>query len=111
MGNEGILFRVDFRNAFCYFRNMETVFDFNPSNEELRALFFDLETAEEVRREYKELQPLGFDPCIVFLLIGRQQWAEAKKYAKKADDPSMRLDLLADIAKAEEGARLGETLV
>lgn len=90
---------------------MVSVLDFDPTEEELKALFYDLETAEEVRREYKELQPLGFDSSVVRLLIGRQKWAEAKKHAKKAEDPLMRLNLLADIAKAEEGARLGEALV
>lgn len=82
---------------------METVFDFTPTDEELRALFWDLETAEEMRRQYREHGPPEDPTMVVYLLIRREQWQQAEKYAKKAAGKNLKFNLIADIEKARIG--------
>lgn len=91
---------------------METVFDFNPTQEELKTLFGSLETAEEVREQHRSApNESAPDPTVVYLLIERKQWKKAREYAQNFDDETRLGCLLPDIGKAEESDETGETLV
>lgn len=89
---------------------MKTVFDFEPTKAELRALFYDEEGAERACRERSE-SPLDVDPLVPYLLIGRAEWDQAIEYANQLDDAELQQCILSDIAKAREGATIGETMV
>lgn len=90
---------------------METVFDFNPTEEELKALFGSLEDAEKARRDYESTPPKEPDMNIVYLLIGRKQWKKAEQYAQKFDRETKVGCLLPDIDKAKESEEAGWTIV
>lgn len=91
---------------------METVFDYNPTEEELKALFGGPAEAEEARRRYEQAGDLGGpDPEIIYLLIIRERWDEAEAYTRKFDREMATGTLLPDIAKARQGAEVGQPLV
>ena len=89
---------------------MKTVFDFEPTKTELRALFYDEENAERARREWSESPP-DVDPLVPYLLIGRGEWDQAIEHANQLDDADLQQSILSDIAKARESATSGETVV
>lgn len=78
---------------------METVFDFNPTNEELASLFGSPEAAKQGPSENPDAEV----ESIVWLLIRREDWAKAEKYAKKAENRLLETNLLGIIDRARLG--------
>ena len=89
---------------------METVFDYNPTEEELKALFGSLERAEKARQSSTSAPKKEPSPNVVHLLMGRKQWEKARQYADNFPDDIKYGALLPDIDKAKAAEEYGVPL-
>lgn len=76
------------------------MFDLNPTDEELASLFGSLEAVNDTGPPEN---PDTETESIVWLLVKREDWQEAEKYARKAKDKLLETNLLGIIDKARMG--------